>query len=132
MCITDTEVRAIVSDELSTHNARRDANFDAKFAPLKKNIDEINKLRSKIGWFFVGQIFFVFSLIFSAGVWYSSVNRQLMYVTENINRWNIEHKNEPSPYVLSERISQCQIDQSKTDKQLDVINAKLDRLLEKR
>lgn len=132
MCIDKPDVRAIVSEELIKHDLVRDENFDAKIAPIKENIDDINSLRKKIVWFTVGQLAVFISLIFSAGVWYSSVNRQLMYVTENINRWNIEHKNEPSPYVLSERISQCQIDQSKTDKQLDVINAKLDRLLEKR
>lgn len=132
MCLNNADVRIIISEELSSHDKIRDKQFDEKIAPLKKNIEEINNLRRRIVWFTVGQLAVFISLIFSAGMWYSSVNRQLIYITDNINRWNLDRKNEPSPYVLNERIQQCQEDQNKTDKQLELINAKLDRLLEKK
>lgn len=129
MC-TQEDVRKVVQEELADNNELRNINLKNELEPLKTSIKNLVNLRRDAIIFIAGNIIFIFGVVYFVGGWMSSVTDSISHNAERIQSIRSSDETLPNAFVLDTRLGTCEANIDKTDKKLDAINSKLDRIIE--
>jgi hypothetical protein len=129
MCIKIEQVKDVMDCGFQEFNIRRDENLKLHLQPINASIESLTKWRKSLVVFFASNLIAVIAGIYFIGGWMADVKNGIEHNDERIAA--VQKLNTPTAEVLNTKIEQCKADQTKTEAQLTIINAKLDRLIER-